>query len=99
MNLPNLKTELLNVLTSTTNLTATEKQKLRNRCVLLHQSEFNQYLIANSLNDTATTRGQFFIEKTVGNPPAAGLPGYWSDIYMSGSRRENENTMPATETF
>lgn len=98
MNIPALKTELLAFLTNTANLTATEKGKLRNRCVLMHPSEFARYLSDNALADNATSRGQFFIEKTVGNTPG-GIPGFWSDIYTSGSRRENENAMPATETF
>ena len=99
MNLPNLKTELLNLLTSTPNLTATEKQKLRDRMVLLNSSEVAQFLAANGLTDSAANRGRFFIEKTVGNPPSAGVSGYWSDIFMAGNRRENEASLPVTETF
>lgn len=98
MNLPNLKTELLATLTSTSNLTATEKQKLRDRVVLLYPSEFQRYLTDNALTDTAANRGKFFIEKTVGNGPG-GIGGYWSDIWMSGSKRENENSLPPIETF
>ena len=98
MNIPELKTELLATLTSTSNLTATEKQKLRDRTVLLYKHEFDQWLIDNTLTDTAANRGKFFIEKTVGNAPG-GIGGFWSDIWMSGSKRENENTLPPTETF
>lgn len=98
MNLPALKTELLGVLTSTSNLTATEKQKLRDRAVVLYPSEFAAYLVANSLTDNATNRGKFFIEKTVGNGPP-GIGGYWSTIWIDGNHRENQNSLPAPEVF
>lgn len=99
MNLPALKTELLAVLTSTSNLTATEKTKLRNRCVLLFPEQFQAWLTANALTDTAATRGQFFIEKTVGNPPGTVPQGYWSQVWQEGSDKENRDALPPVETF
>lgn len=98
MNLATLKTELTAMLQSTSSLTATEKQKLRDRVVLLYPSEYERYLTDTAQTDTAANRGKFFIEKTVGNAPG-GVGGFWSDIWMSGSRRENENTLPPIETF
>lgn len=98
MNLSALKTELLTLLSNTTNLTATEKQKLRDRAVLLYASDYQVYLTRNALTDTANNRSKFFIEKTVGNPPG-NVSGLWSDIFLLGSRRENENALPPAETF
>lgn len=98
MNLPALKTELLATLTSSSNLTAAEKQKLRDREVLRFPAEFQRFLTENSLTDTAANRGKFFIEKTVGNKPP-GISGYWSTVWTEGNRLEREGAMPAAEPF
>ena len=99
MNLPALKDELLAVLTGTSNLTATEKQKLRDRCALLFPEQFQAWLTANTLNDTAANRGKFFIEKTVGNPPGTVPQGFWSNVWQEGSDRQNRDALPPPETF
>lgn len=99
MNLPALKVELTNLLTSTPNLTATEKQKLRNRCVTLYPEQFQAWLAANTLTDTAANRGAFFIEKTVGNPPGTVPQGMWSNVWAEGSDRENRAAIQPHETF
>jgi hypothetical protein len=98
MNLPALKTELLAFMTNTTNLTATEKQKERDRCAVMYPAEFQRFLTENALPDNATNRGRFFVEKTVGNGPN-GISGFWSDIFRHGSQRENEAALPVPETF
>jgi hypothetical protein len=89
MNIPALKTELLNLLTSTANLTATEKTKLRNRFVTEYQAEWNARVVAGTA-DTATNRGIFVIDKTL---------DYWSLVYKLGSDRENLATLPAPDTL
>lgn len=98
MNLPALKAELIAVLSSSSNLTAAEKQKLRDRTVLVYPSEYERYLADNTLTDTAANRGKFFIEKTVGNKPP-GIGGAWSAIWIEGNERERQATMPAAEPF
>jgi hypothetical protein len=97
MNLPALKDELFTFLTNTSNLTATEKQKLRDRCVTLYPQEYLRYRAENQLADNATNRGKFFVEKTIGNSPN-GIFGCWSEIWLNGSRVEITAANPV-ETF
>lgn len=89
MNIPALKTEILQLLSATTNLTATEKQKLRNRFVSEYQAEWTARVQAGTV-DNAANRGQFVIDKTI---------GYWADIFRAGSNRENVAAVPPPEVL
>jgi hypothetical protein len=89
-NLPAFKTELLNLFTTTSNLTATEKTKLRNRFVSEYNAQWLTYLADNGGSDTSALRGQFAVEMTV---------EFWRNIYTAGSGRENLAALPASETL
>jgi hypothetical protein len=88
-NIPALKAELLNVLTVTTNLTATEKTKLRNRFVTAYPTLWQEYL-AGGGTDTAANRAAFAIDRTF---------DFWTQIYRSGSQKENIAALPQPEVI
>jgi hypothetical protein len=85
-----IQDDLLAMLTATTGASATEKQKLRDRFVLLYQTEFQKFLTDNSLTDTAANRGKFVCNKTV---------GFWADIFRAGSQKEIDNARAQPETL
>jgi hypothetical protein len=89
-NLPALQDELLTLFTNTSNLTATEKTKLRNRFVSEYNAAWVDFLAANGGNDTAAVRGEFVCKCLV---------EFMKRVYIDGSRRENLATLPADETL
>ncbi len=88
-NISALKTELMAFFTSTTNLTATEKTKLRNRFVAAYSGAWQVYL-AGGGTDTAANRGQFAVDRTV---------EFWREIFTAGSNQENQAALPVSETL
>lgn len=88
-NLTAFKTELFNLFANTANLTATEKQKLRDRFVTAYPNHWAAYL-AGGGTDTAANRGQFAVDRTV---------AFWTDIYTSESYKANVAAMPPAETI
>lgn len=82
-NIPAFKTELLNLFSSTANLTATEKQKLRDRIVAEHSAQWAAYL-AGGGTDTAGNRAQFAAEMTV---------EWWRRIYRDQDRRNKVDAL------
>ena len=77
-NMPALKTELLNLFGQTANLTATEKQKLRDRFLTAFPAEWAAYLDGGG-TDTPANRGQFAADMTI---------EFWRQIYRDQDRRE-----------
>lgn len=77
-NISALKTELLNLFGTTSNLTAQEKQKLRDRIVAEHPVQWAAYL-AGGGTDTAQNRGTFAANMTV---------EWWRSIYRDQDKRE-----------
>lgn len=77
-NIPGLKSELLNLFGQTTNLTAQEKQRLRDRIVAEHPVEWAAYL-AGGGTDIAQNRGTFAADMTI---------EWWRAIYRDQDRRE-----------
>jgi hypothetical protein len=88
-NIPALKAELLAVLSNTANLTATEKQKLRNRFITSYPTLWQEYL-AGGGTDTAANRASFAIDRTF---------DFWNEVYRSGSQRENVAALPQPEVM
>ena len=86
-----LATEIYNLLVATTNATATEKQKLRDRFVLQFPNHWQNFLTNNTLTDTAANRGRFAAWMTVNS--------YWGDVYRSGAEREQREALPPPETL
>lgn len=86
-----IATEIYNLLVATTNATATEKQKLRDRFVALYPNHWQNFLTNNTLTDTAANRGRFAAWMTVNS--------YWGDVYRSGSESEIRQTQPSPETL
>jgi len=87
-NLPQLKTELLNLLTTTTALDAATKTKIRNAFVSQYQIEWLPWL--NGAADTAAKRGEFVIEMTF---------RYWREKVMAASEAANINALPPPDTI
>lgn len=77
-NIPALKTELLNLFGTTTNLTAQEKQRLRDRIVAEHPAQWAAYLDGGG-TDTAQNRGTFAVDMTI---------EWWRRIYRDQDKRE-----------
>jgi hypothetical protein len=84
-NIQGLKTAIINAFTA--NLTATERQKLRDRFVAEYQGEWNALVAAGTV-DNAANRGLFAVDK---------LFHYLNDIYRAGSARENQSAVPPPE--
>lgn len=84
-----LATEIYNVLNTTANANATEKQKLRDRAVRLYPNHWQNFLTANTLNDTVANRLRFVAWMVV--------VGYLTDIFKAGQAREYDDTRPAAE--
>lgn len=84
-----LATEKYNLLNATTALSATEKQKLRDRMVRLYPNHWQNFLTANTLNDTAANRLRFVAYMEVF--------GYLTDIFKAGGQREYDDARPAAE--
>lgn len=86
-NIPAFQTELFNLFATTTNLTATEKQKLRDRFITAFPHHW-QVFLADGNADTPANRGMFAAQRTM---------AFWQDIYRSESRRANLTTLPPDE--
>ena len=80
-----LKTELLNLLTTTTNLDSATKTLLRNSFVTDNPVAWLAFLAAGN-TDTAGNRAIFAIERTF---------QYWRDTVRSGSNKSNIAALPA----
>lgn len=74
---------------STTALTATEKQRLRDRFITAFPNHWQVFLAAGNA-DTAQNRGRFAAERTI---------AFWEDIYRSESYKENISTLPPVDTL
>lgn len=98
MNLQGLKDEITALIQTTTNATSTEKQKFRDRMVSANKGDFDRFLAEKSLTDTATNRGKFVAEKTVGNNPP-GISGLWGDIWVGQSGKENVEAAPPPDNW
>lgn len=86
-----LSTQVYDLLTTTNNASATEKQRLRDRAVLLYPSHWQRFLTETGLTDTAANRGRFVGWLTVNK--------FWADIYRLGSDRANRDALPAPENL
>lgn len=84
-----LATELYTTLNSTSNATATEKQKLRDRYVLLYPNHWTNFLADNALSDTAANRLRFVAWMMVND--------YLRKNYIAGSEREITAAQPAAD--
>ena len=62
--LTKLRDEIFTTLSTTSNLTANEKQKLRDRFVSAYQGEFDS-LVEGGMTDNATNRGKFVAQKWI----------------------------------
>jgi hypothetical protein len=92
-NLPNLKTEIFNMMTASPNLTATEKTRLRDRFITdpAYVSKWSRFLAQNGGTDTPALRGQFVVEMTL---------EMWKKVYEDGFARETAAANAAsTQTF
>ena len=77
-NIPGLKSELLNLFSTTSNLTAQEKQRRRDRIVAEHPAQWQAYLNGGG-TDTPANRGSFAADMTI---------EWWRRIYRDQDRRE-----------
>jgi hypothetical protein len=87
-NLPQLKSELLSVLGTTTALDAATKTKIRNAFVTQYPLEWLAYLAGTS--DTAAKRGEFVIERTF---------IFWRERVTEASQAANVAALPPPDTI
>lgn len=87
-NIPALKTELLTLLTNTTNLDATTKQKLRDAFVTQYPQVYTVWL--NGQSDTAARRAEFAVEMTF---------RHWRQTVEDASYKANVAALPTPDTI
>jgi hypothetical protein len=89
-NLAALQAELFTLFNNTSNLTATEKTKVRNRFVSQFPGKWIAFLAENGGSNTAAVRGDFVCKCLV---------DFMKEKYGEGSRQENLTALPADETL